>query len=162
MSDERRIQEVLARYVRATDQRDGKAQGALFTDDAVVQSFSRTGPGGHEPVAPPLIGGAAVAYAVDNYMAPHPAGGSSHHVTADHIIEVDGDRAHMNAQFVVFRIQAAARPESGWADGTFGAQGTVQPIESGHYDTDLRRIDGGWKIVAHRILLDMPYVIPGV
>ncbi|MFE0519065.1 nuclear transport factor 2 family protein [Streptomyces sp. NPDC058954] len=44
MSDERKIQEVLARCVRATDQRDGKTQGALFTDDAVVQSFSRTGP----------------------------------------------------------------------------------------------------------------------
>ena len=162
MSDERTIQEILGRYVRATDRRDGKAQGALFTDDAVVQSFSKTGPDSYEAVAPPLIGGAAVAYAVDNYMAPHPVGGSSHHVTSDHIIEVDGDRAHMNAQFVVFRIQSAPRPESGWAAGTFGAQGTVQPIESGYYDTDLLRIDGEWKIVEHRVLLDMPYVIPGV
>jgi hypothetical protein len=162
MSDERRIQEVLARYVRATDRRDGKAQGALFTDDAVVQSFSSTGPGSHEPVAPPLIGGAAVAYAVDHYMVPHPVGGSSHHVTADHIIEVDGDRARMNARFIVFRIQAAARPESGWPDGTFGSQGTVQPIESGYYDTDLRRIDGEWKIVGHHILLDTTYVIAGM
>ncbi|MEV6613077.1 nuclear transport factor 2 family protein [Streptomyces sp. NPDC051051] len=162
MSDEREIQEILARYVRATDRRDGKAQGALFTEDAVVQSFSRTGPDGYEAVAPPLIGGAAVAYAVDNYMAPHPAGGSSHHMTADHLIEVDGDRAHMNAQFVVFRVQAASRPETGRPTGAFGAQGTVQPIESGYYDTDLLRIDGEWKIVGHRIQLDMPYVIPGV
>ncbi|MFJ1975519.1 nuclear transport factor 2 family protein [Streptomyces sp. NPDC087903] len=162
MSDERKIQAVLARYVRATDQRDGKTQGALFTDDAIVQSFSKTGPGSYEPVAPPMNGGAAVEYAVENYMAPHPVGGSSHHVTADHIIEVDGDRARVNAQFIVFRIQAAARPEGGWAEGTFGSQCTVQPIESGYYDTDLRRIDGEWKIVGHRILLDMPYVIPGV
>ncbi|WP_206282179.1 nuclear transport factor 2 family protein [Streptomyces rhizosphaericus] len=44
MSDERKIQEVLARYVRATDRRDGKAQGALFTDDAIVQIHTRTGP----------------------------------------------------------------------------------------------------------------------
>ena len=87
---------------------------------------------------------------------------TARHVTANHIIEVDGDRAHMNAQFIVFRIQAAARPAEGWATGTFGAQGTVQPIESGYYDTDLRRIDGEWRIVAHRILLDVPYVIPGV
>ncbi|MEH0843243.1 nuclear transport factor 2 family protein [Micromonospora sp. CPCC 205711] len=162
MSDERKIQEILARYVRATDRRDGRTQGALFTDEAVVQSFSKTGPDSYEPVAPPLIGGAAVGYAVDNYMAPHPQGGSSHHVTTDHIIEVDGDQAHMNAQFIVFRIQAAARPADGWAAGTFGAQGTVQPIESGYYDTDLRRIDGEWKIVGHRILLDMPYAIPGI
>lgn len=119
MSDERRIQEVLARYVRATDQRDGKAQGALFTDDAVVQSFARTGPGSHVPVAPPMIGGAAVEYAVDHYMAPHPEGGSSHHVTADHVLEVDGDRAHMNTQFIVFRVQAAAvvAGEHPWSGG---------------------------------------------
>ncbi|MFJ4692316.1 nuclear transport factor 2 family protein [Streptomyces sp. NPDC088766] len=162
MSDEREIQEILARYVRATDRRDGKAQGALFTEDAVVQSFSRTGPDSYEVVAPPLIGGAAVAYAVDNYMAPHPVGGSSHHMTAGHLIEVDGDRAHLNAQFVVFRVQAASRPETGWPAGAFGAQGTVQPIESGYYDTDLLRIDGEWKIVGHRIRLDMPYVVPGV
>ncbi|WP_127508061.1 nuclear transport factor 2 family protein [Actinoplanes solisilvae] len=160
MSDEREIQEVLSRYVRATDRRDGKTQGALFTDDAIVQSFTRTGTDDYEPVAPPLIGGAAVAYAVDNYMLPHPVGGASHHVTSDHIIEVDGDRAHLNAQFIVFRIQGAARPEGGWPAEAFGAQGTVHPIESGYYDTDLRRIDGEWKIVGHRVLLDMPYVIP--
>jgi hypothetical protein len=34
MSDERKVQEVLARYVRAADSRDGAAQGSLFTDDA--------------------------------------------------------------------------------------------------------------------------------
>ncbi|MDG6107698.1 nuclear transport factor 2 family protein [Dactylosporangium aurantiacum] len=162
MSDERKVQEILARHVRATDRRDGKTQGALFTDDAVVQSFCKTGADAYEPVAPPLIGGAAVGYAVDNYMTAHPQGGSSHHVTADHIIEVDGEHAHMNAQFVVLRIQATARPAGGWPGGAFGAQGSVQPIESGYYDTDLRRIDGEGRIVGHRILLDMPYVIPGV
>ncbi|MEU3985589.1 nuclear transport factor 2 family protein [Streptomyces sp. NPDC026672] len=162
MSDERRVQEVLARYVRATDRRDGKAQGALFTDDAVVQIHIKTGPGTHEPFGEPLIGGAAVEYAVDHYMAPHPEGGSSHHTTSDHIIEVDGDRAHLNAQFIVFRVQAARRPGTGWPEGTFGAQGTVEPIESGYYDTELRRVDGEWKIVRHDVLMDMPMAVPGV
>ncbi|GGK84444.1 hypothetical protein Sme01_28850 [Sphaerisporangium melleum] len=161
MSDERKIQEVLAQYVRATDRRDGATQGALFTDDAIIQSFSKVGPEQYEPFTEPMIGGAAVHYAVDNYMAPHPQGGSSHHVTADHIIEVDGDTAHMNAQFIVFEVRAAARPENGWPQDSFGAQGTVRPIESGYYDTDLRRVGGEWKIVRHHILLDMPYAIPG-
>jgi ketosteroid isomerase-like protein len=91
MSDERKVQEVLARYVRATDQRDGKAQGALFTDEAVVQIYTKTGR-------------------------------DSHHTTFDHII-----------------------------DG---------PIESGYYDTDLRRVDGEWKIVKHSVLMDMPIAVP--
>ncbi|MEU8951170.1 nuclear transport factor 2 family protein [Streptomyces sp. NPDC048489] len=162
MSDERKIQEVLARYVRATDQRDGKTQGALFTDDAIVQIRTRTGTNSYEPFGEPLIGGAAVEYAVEHYMAPHPPGGFSHHTTSDHLIEVDGDRAHLNAQFIVFRVRAAERPDTGWPEGSFGAQGTVEPIESGYYDTELRRIDGTWMIVRHTVLLDMPMAVPGV
>lgn len=160
MSDERDVQEVLARYVRATDRRDGATQGALFTSDAIIELFTKTGPDTYEPVGEPMIGGAAVEYAVDNFMAPHPEGGSSHHVTADHIITVDGDTAHLNAQVIVFEVRAAARPADGWPADAFGAQATVRPIESGYYDTDLRRVDGAWKITHHRVLLDMPLVLP--
>ena len=142
MSDERAVQEVLARYVRATDQRDGTAQGALFTDDAVIQIHTRSGDG-YQPVGEPLIGGAGVKYAVDNFMDPHPEGGASHHVTADHLITVDGNSAHLNAQYVVFEIRSTPEP-------------SIRVIESGHYDTDLRRIDGEWKIVRHHVLGDLP------
>jgi hypothetical protein len=161
MSEERKVQEVLARYVRATDKRDGATQGALFTSDATVQIYAKTGPDSYDAVGGPLIGGSAVQYAVENYMAPHPELGSSHHVTADHLIEVDGDRAHMNAQFIVFKIQGAARPATGWPAGTFGAQGTVTPIESGYYDTDLHKIDGEWKITRHHVLMDVNIALPG-
>ncbi|KOV52590.1 MULTISPECIES: nuclear transport factor 2 family protein [Streptomyces] len=160
MSDERRVQEVLARYVRATDRRDGKAQGALFTDDAVVQIFVRTG-SDYEPFGEPLIGGAGVEYAVTHLMASHPEGGSSHHTTSDHIIEVNGDSARLSAQFVVFAVQASPRPVHGWPAGAFGAQGTVRPVESGYYETDLRRIGSEWKIVNHRVLMDMQIAVPG-
>ncbi|WP_185932749.1 nuclear transport factor 2 family protein [Streptomyces sp. WAC 01325] len=161
MSDERRIQEVLARYVRATDRRDGKTQGALFTDDAIVQIYIKTGQDSQEPFGEPLIGGAGVEFAVEHFMAPHPKGSSSHHTTADHIIDVDGDNAHMSAQFIVYSVKASERPEAGWPEGVFGAQGTVRPIESGYYETDLRRIDGEWKIVKHSIHMDMPIAVPG-
>ncbi|MFJ1656532.1 nuclear transport factor 2 family protein [Streptomyces sp. NPDC088337] len=162
MTSEREVQEVLARYVRATDARDGKAQGALFTDDAVVRIHAKTGQGTYEPVGEPLIGGVAVRYAVENFMEPHPEGGSSHHTTSDCIIEVDGDSAHLNAQFVVFRVRARRRPETGWTEGALGAQGTVEPYESGYYDTWLRRMNGEWKIVRHDVLMDMPMAIPEV
>ncbi|MFH9085666.1 nuclear transport factor 2 family protein [Streptomyces sp. NPDC017673] len=157
MSEEREVQEVLARYVRATDARDGKAQGALFTHDAIVRIHTRTGPDSHEPFGEPLIGGAAVEYAVTHFMEPHPEGGFSHHTTSDHIIEVDGDRAHLNAQFIVFRVRTGRRPED-----TSGARATVEPYESGYYDTHLRRVDGEWKIVRHDVLLDMPMTVAGV
>jgi len=161
VSEEHRVREVLARYVRAADSRDGQAQGSLFTDDAIVEILIKTGQGQYERLGEPLVGGAGVAFATDNFMARHPEGGSSHHTTSDHIIEMDGDRAHVNAQFVVFEVRAAARPEAGWPDGASGAQGTVRPIESGYYDTDLQLIDGRWKITGHRVRMDMPLAFPG-
>jgi hypothetical protein len=160
VSEQHRVQEVLARYVRATDSRDGKKQGALFTDDAVVEIRIKTGEGQYERLGEPLIGGAGVAFAVDNFMSPHPEGGSSHHTTFDHIVEVRGDSAHMNAQFVAFAVRAKARPEGGWPESARGPQGTVDAVESGYYDTDLRLIDGEWKITGHRVLMDMPLVFP--
>jgi hypothetical protein len=161
MSEERKVQEVLARYVRAADSRDGNVQGELFTDDAVVEIHIKTGQGQYEQLGEPLIGGAGVAYAMDNFMERHPRGGSSHHVTSDHLIEVNGDQAHMNAQFIVYEVRATARPASGWPDGAHGAQGSVRAIESGYYDTDLRRVSGQWKITGHRVLMDMPMAFPG-
>lgn len=160
MGEERRVREVLARYVRFTDARDGAAQGALFTDDAVVRIFSKTVDGTYDQVGEPLIGGDRVAFAVANFMAPHPPLGSSHHVTADHIIEVDGDTARLHAQFVVFEVRGAAPPAGGWPAGTLGVQGTVRPIESGYYDTELRLVDGDWKITRHHVLMDMPIALP--
>jgi hypothetical protein len=162
MSDERKVQEILARYVRATDARDGKKQGALFTDDATVQIYIKTGPASYEPFGEPLIGGAGVEYAVTNYMVRHPENGSSHHTTFDHIIDVDGERAHLNAQFVVYDVRAFPRPANSWPEGVTGAQATIRPIESGYYDIDLLRVDGEWKIVKHHVLMDMPIAVPGM
>ena len=39
MSDEREIQEVLARYVRAADHRDGAAMSSLFLPEGKVEVF---------------------------------------------------------------------------------------------------------------------------
>lgn len=51
--------------------------------------------------------------------------------SCDHIVEIDGERAHLNAQFVVFQVRAAARPAYGRPTRASGTQGTVQPVESG-------------------------------
>ena len=77
------------------------------------------------------------------------------------IEEVLARYVRANAQFIVYTVQALARPAEGWPEGAQGAQGTVRPIESGYYDTDLRRVDGQWKIVEHRVLMDMPIAVPG-
>jgi hypothetical protein len=142
MSEERAVQQVLAKYVRGADARDGAAVAALFTEAGRVE-ISYNNLGRLEPLGE-LVGREAIAGAVSNMMQPHPARGWSHHTTHDHIIEVDKER-----------------PATGWPDGAFGAQGTVTPIESGYYRPVLRRADGMWKIDTLRIVMNIPLAFPG-
>ncbi len=105
---------------------------------------SRTQAASRSPIATQpvgeLVGQEAIAAAVSQMMQPHPARGWSHHTTHDHIIEVDGDDATIDAQFVVFEVRGKERPVTGWPEGAFGAQGTVNPIEAGYYRPILRRV----------------------
>jgi hypothetical protein len=91
-------------------------------------------------------------------MAPHPPLGWSHHTTYDHLVSVDGDEAGIDAQFITFDVVGTRKPEGGWPVGTFGAQGTIKPIESGYYRFGFRRTDGGWRIRHLDITHDIPYV----
>ncbi len=159
MSDERDVQQVLARYVRAADHRDGAAMAALFTEDAVVEIFFNRA-GTPEKIAE-LTGATAIGGAIAGLMRPHPPLGWSHHTTSDHLIEVDGDTATLDAQFVVFNTVGRQRPADGWPEGATGAQGTITPIESGYYRPTMRRVDGRWQITHHEVILDQPMAFPG-
>jgi ketosteroid isomerase-like protein len=159
LSDKRDVQEVLARYARAADRRDGDAMASLFIDDGVVEIYYNNA-GVPEKIAE-LKGAQAIGAATAGMMKPHPPRGWSHHTTHDHIINVDGDQAKIDAQFVVFNTVGDPRPESGWPAGAAGAQGTITPIESGYYRPWLRRVDGTWKIAHHEIVLDQPMAFPG-
>ena len=158
MSEERQVAQVLARYVRAADHRDAAAMSALFVPDGVVEIFFNDA--GTPQKLAELTGAEAIGNAVAGMMKPHPPLGWSHHTTHDHIIEIDGDEATLDAQFVVFTTVGRARPADGWPDGAVGAQGTITPIESGYYRPRLRRTGGAWKIVHHTIVMDQPMAFP--
>lgn len=156
MSDERDIQEVQARYVRAADYRDGAAMSKLFLPDAKVEVFYNNA--GTAELFGELVGAEAIGTAVATMMKPHPPRGWSHHTTHDPIIEVNGDTATLDVHFVVFNVVGAVKPEGGWPAGAFGAQGTITPIESGYYRPILKKVDGRWMIAHMRIYHDLPYV----
>jgi ketosteroid isomerase-like protein len=158
VSDERDVQQVLSRYVRAADHRDGHAMAALFEADAAVEIFYNRA-GVPDKIAG-LQGAAAIGGAIAGLMKPHPPRGWSHHTTHDHMIEVDGDTATVDAQFVVFNTVGAERPTDGWPEGVSGAQGTITPIESGYYRSTMRRAQGRWKIAYHQVILDQPLALP--
>lgn len=156
MSTENEIREIVSRYTRAADWRDGEALAKLYAADAVVEIHYR-GPEGMELLGT-LSGGAQIAAAMSTAMAPHPPLGWSHHTTYDHLVSVDGDEAGIDAQFITFDVAGARKPEDGWPIGTFGAQGTIRPIESGYYRFTFRRTDGVWRIHHQDVIHDIPYV----
>lgn len=152
------VQQVLSRYVRATDRRDGESLAALFVDEGVVEILHRED--GAEAVLGTLEGRKAIAMAVTTMMKPHGLHEWSHHTTFDPITSIDGDRAALDAQFIVFQIEGKPRPANGWGNSV-GAQGGIRPTESGYYRADLRRVDREWRIERLRIHHDLPFAIPG-
>ena len=155
MSDEREIQEVMARYVRAADHRDGAAISNIFLSEGKTEIFYNNA--GTAELLGELVGAKAIGDGVTNLMKPHPPRGWSHHITSDSIIEVNGDTATLDVHFVVFNVVGKEKPEGGWPAGAFGAQGTITPIESGYYRPVLRKVDGRWMIAHNRIYHDIPY-----
>jgi hypothetical protein len=158
-SEERQVQQVLARYVRAADQLNGKAVSDLFVPDGKVEVYYVNR--GNRELLFVLSGQAEIENAMSNLMKPHPDRGWSHHTTHDHIIEVNGDHATIDAQFIRFDAVGEIRPDNGWPEGTSGIMGKVTPTESGYYQPTLQKISGEWKIVTHVILHDLPFAIPG-
>jgi ketosteroid isomerase-like protein len=159
MSAENEIREILSRYTRAADRRDGEALAALFASDAVVEIHLH-GPDGLDDgeLLGKLTGAEQIEKAMTTAMAPHPSLGWSHHTTYDHLVSVDGDEGSIEAQFITFNVVGTPKPEGGWPAGTFGAQGTITPIESGYYRFTFRRTDGAWKIRHQDVIHDIPYV----
>jgi hypothetical protein len=154
MSDEFAAQQVLALYVRAHDRRDGAAMAALFTPEGRVEILYNNA-GNPERIGG-LAGRDAIANAVEYMMKPHPDRGWSHNATDGLIVDIDGDRATVDAQFMVFSILGAAKPGNGWPKGASGAQGTITPIESGSYRQNLVRVEGRWLIETLQINHNLP------
>jgi len=157
MSDELAVQQVLSHYVRAHDRRDGVAMAALFTPQARVTILYNNNPHGEPEVIGELTGREAIAEATAHMMKPHPARGWSHNATDGLLIDIDGDRATVDAQFMVFSVLGDAKPASGWPTDATGAMGTITPIESGYYTQQLVRVDGQWLIESLQVRHNLPF-----
>lgn len=154
------VQQVLSRYVRDTDHRDGASVSQLFTPQGRIDISAKNAKGDYQPVGAPIVGRAAIANAVTNLQSPVGGLTSEHHVTSDPLVEIHGNTAHLNVQFLTYAVQGATEPAAGRPAGTAGAQGTIRPYEVGYYDVTLQSAGSGWQISDLRILHDLPFVIP--
>jgi hypothetical protein len=154
-----RVQQVLARYVRATDARNGCAMARLFVGDGRLEIFHRRN--GVPSLLAAIHGAQAIGRAVDDTSIPRAERGWSHHTTHDCIVRVDGDEARLDAQFVVFETLGHEEPAAGWPCDAIGAQGVVRPTDAGYLCAWLRNVDDTWKIATMRVVHDLPFARRG-
>ena len=156
LSDEEQIRELISRYARAADTRDADAFRQIFTPDLATQNFVRQLDGalvssntqsGHSIEV--FMGGLAK-------LVEHPHDFRVHHFTHDPLIEIHGDVAYMNTQFLV----TASTPLKVIPEGATGDMGTVTTTLTGYYDDVLRKTNGRWYISEHRVIVDFPFVFP--
>ena len=158
MDDRVEIIEVLARYARALESRDAEAFATLFDPDGKVEVFSRYGSEEYEPQDVDMNGRDQIRGMVANSAMP-PGRGMSY-MTTDHIVEITGDVARLQAQFLVISSVANPRPDGGWPSGAELVQGALSLIMIGHYESLLRKSGGQWLFTCHRVKHSLPMSHP--
>lgn len=158
MSNRHEIIEVLARYVRALEERDAEAVAALFAPDGEFELFGRYGLDDYVAGGVHVIGRDNIRAMIENAPAP-PPGHGMHYLTTDHIVEISGNEATMDAQFVAVESNVGLRSESSRTTTASIVRGTLALTMIGHYDSRLRRVEGRWVFTAHRVKHSLPIAL---
>jgi len=113
------ICELLAEYARCLDAKDFAGYAALFTEDGALRKPG----GGHR-------GRAGLAEYVEAELGHYHR---THHLSANHRVEVDGDRATSHSSMHAVHLRSADDPTDWWSVG-------------GWYDNTYQRVDTTWLI----------------
>jgi uncharacterized protein (TIGR02246 family) len=128
--DRAEISELVHEFARALDEQDWSGYADCYAEDgvlAIAPTISHTGRAGMAE----FVAGSLGRYA------------GTHHLSSNHSIRIDGDRARCRAYLVAVHVLAADDP-SRHADG------------AGWYDFQLVRTIEGWKVA--RVQLTVRYV----
>jgi 3-phenylpropionate/cinnamic acid dioxygenase small subunit len=123
------IRNLLGRYCALMDAAEWAAVGELFAEAALI------GPTGR-PIAE---GAAAVTALYERGTQLHNGSPATRHITANPVIEVDGDTATAQSSYVVFQA----------VDGM-----PLQPIITGRYEDTFRHADAQWRFARRQFLVD--------
>ncbi len=146
MSDERDVQEVMARYVRSSDRGDGRAMAALFMPDGCVEIF-RNQEGEPVPIGK-LEGTVRIGDALSG-TSPRRPDAWRHAATHDAIVSLHGDKATIDVGFIVYGSGSSAT--GCLTEAANGAPAGIVAIDAGVYHANLKRHGEGWRISALRI-----------
>ena len=123
------IRNLLGRYCELMDAAEWEQVGELFAGASLV------GPTG----APVAEGAAAVAALYARGTKLHGGSPRTRHITANTVIELDGDAAIARSSYVVFQS----------ADGF-----PLQPIITGRYQDAFACTDGTWRFARRQFFVD--------
>ena len=129
MSDEDEIRNLLGSYCEVMDAADWASLGALFADGELSA----------ENGAVVAAGSDAVRQLYERGTKLYDGSPCTRHITANSIIEVDGDRATARSSYVVFQQ----------ADGI-----DLQPIITGRYRDEFSRGEHGWRFARRTFFVD--------
>jgi hypothetical protein len=131
MTDADEIRNILGTYPELMDAADWVGVGELFADAQLVT----------EDGTPFAVGAAAVRALYENGTHLYDGSPRTRHVTANSVIEVDGDVARVRSSYVVFQDVPAA----GFA---------LQPIITGRYRDEFVRVGSAWRFARRAFLVD--------
>ena len=116
------IRDLYARYVLSLDTGDAVTFASLYADDGV---FVGGGVGGPDVVGTDALREFAAGLAV----------GSTHRLSLNHVIDVDGDTAECRSSIVVLVSSAV--------------------VSTGRVHDEFRRVDGAWRIARRTFTPDL-------
>jgi 3-phenylpropionate/cinnamic acid dioxygenase small subunit len=123
------IRNLLGRYCELMDAAAWGEVGTMFTDAELVGPDARVIASGRDAVAELYRRGTQL----------HAGSPRTRHVTANSIVEVDGDTATARSSYVVFQgVDAFA----------------LQPIITGRYADAFARTDGAWRFARRQFFVD--------
>jgi 3-phenylpropionate/cinnamic acid dioxygenase small subunit len=129
MTDADEIRNLLGTYCELMDAADWAAVGQLFADAELTA-------GNGAVVA---AGADAVRALYENGTRLHDGSPRTRHITANTIVEVDGDTASARSSYVVFQATD---------------QLALQPIITGRYRDEFVRDDGAWRFARRQFVVD--------
>jgi hypothetical protein len=125
LTDRAAISALVDQYMIALDTADERGlddawYGSIFTGDVLLDF--------------PIGGYAGLSGLAEHQVKAKRKWARTHHLSGNHIIALDGDRATVRAQIVATHVNhGAARPEALFDIG-------------GHYEADAVRTDAGWRL----------------
>jgi uncharacterized protein (TIGR02246 family) len=130
------INDLFVRYTTALDAGDVETIVACFTEDGVLES----------PIIGEYAGRPGIRAFSERFAAVHQRGVQLRHVISNLAMTVEGDIARATC----------------YLTNILTVNGNSQLMPPGRYECDLHRVDGDWLFRRRKVILDAPFVLPGI